>query len=172
MIDHSIDLRCCLNLIASLQGFGAWNHAEPVGQMYKLEQVTIDGPWEDGFGDSFPANHDRKVHGCENFLARSINESITSVADSVHEVSDVFLGDSSFTTIESAGSWGVEWHVLVAKPDTVVEFLDAIIAAFHNLMDWSIASLRVISEHERQRYRLTLSGTLFPHVHQNLIFAS
>ena len=55
--------------VTGLQGAGAGEHAEAVGEVDELEEVTIDGFGEDGFDDTLPSDDNRKVHRCQRCFA-------------------------------------------------------------------------------------------------------
>src|SRR3954452_10291789 len=112
--------------------------------MHQLEQIAVDCTREDWLGDGLPANDDSEVHGSENFLSWSVNESLASIPNSVNEIRDSLATDNRFAAIECVGHRGVEWNILLTEPDPIVELFDAIIAVFHDLMDLSIASLWMV----------------------------
>ena len=154
LVDDGIDSGGSIKHITLLERARTWEHAEAVGKMHELEQVTIDGAREDRLGDGFPTNDDGEVHWCEDFLARSVNECLSSVANGMDEVVDRFAGDHSATTIKAAGNRLIEWNGLVAKPDLVVELLDTIVATVHDLANRRVSSLWVVGEIERKADRL------------------
>ncbi|ROW05694.1 hypothetical protein VMCG_05231 [Cytospora schulzeri] len=164
------------SLVLALEGvlerLGTRHHAELVGKVDQLQQITVDGAREDGLSDGLPSDDNGKVHRRVHDLARSVNECFAVVADGVHEVIDGLARNSRLATIEPASNKSVKVHGLVAKPCSPVELLNAVVASLHDLMDRSVTSLRVVSELERERNGLAKCCRLLDHVDHNLVLSS
>src|SRR6266536_77166 len=140
--------------------------------MHKLKKVTINGSWEDWLGDSLPANDNCEIHRSKNLLAWAVNESLAGVANSMNEVVNGLACDGGFTSVEFACNRGIEIQSLVPEPRSPVEFLDAVIAAFHDFSNWSISSLGMVSEDEWESNGLAKCCGVLDHVDRNLILPS
>ncbi|GKT61902.1 LOW QUALITY PROTEIN: unnamed protein product [Colletotrichum tofieldiae] len=169
LVDDSVDLGGGRNLVTLLKGLGAGLHAERVGQVDQLQQVTVNSAREDGLGNSLPANDDGKVHGGVNSLPGTLDKSLASVANGVDEVVDVFASNGSLATVELAANVGLEVESLITEPRTPVELLDAVVATLHDLADGSVASLGVVGELERKRDGLAKGRGVLDHADDNLV---
>ncbi|KAK1253167.1 LOW QUALITY PROTEIN: hypothetical protein MKX08_004354 [Trichoderma sp. CBMAI-0020] len=171
LVDDGIDLCNSRDLVALLEGLSARNHAEAVGKVHQLQQVTVNGAGEDGLSDGLPSQHNRKVHGRIHDLARPVNESFASVADGVNKVVDGFSSDSGAASVKLARDNGIEIQGLFAEPCLPVKLLDAVIAALHYFMDGSISSIGAVQEFQRHSNRSSQGSCLLNHVDEDLLVA-
>jgi hypothetical protein len=169
LVDDSVDLGSGGDLVSLLERLCAGDHAELVGEMDKLQKVTINGAREDRLGNGLPADNNGKVHGSIDSLTRSVDKSLSVVANSVHEIVDSLASDGSLATIELSSNISVEVKRLLAEPRLPVKLLDAVVAALHDLTDRRVSSFRVVGELQRQSSRLTESSGLLDHVDLDLV---
>jgi hypothetical protein len=169
LVDDSVDLCGGVEDVALLQRCRPRKHAEAVGQVNKLEEITVNLAREDGLGDGLPADDNCKVHGSEDLLAGSVNESLASVANGVDEVVDGLAGDGGPAALETGSNRSVERNSLVTEPDAVVELLDAVVAGLHDLTDRGVTSLWVVCEPQSQSLGLARGSAVLDHLDDNLV---
>ncbi|KAH3676647.1 hypothetical protein OGATHE_001136 [Ogataea polymorpha] len=99
-VDHRDDLGIRRDLVTDFQWFGAWHHSVRVGQVNKLQNVTVDRLREDCFHDSSPSNNNSKVHRSQLVSANSWNEIFTRVSNSMCQFGNGLLSDFRGTTID------------------------------------------------------------------------
>ncbi|GFZ49402.1 hypothetical protein JCM24511_07522 [Saitozyma sp. JCM 24511] len=139
------------------------HHAEAVGQVHEVEQITVDVRGEDGLHDGLrdiskhsthlPSQDNGKVHGRHDLVASSSLEALTLVADDVAESLNGLSVDRGGLARES-GVEGKFWELLVVtEPETPVEVLDLLVATVDDLVDRGVAHLGLVLEGEVQGHR-------------------
>ncbi|TFA99144.1 hypothetical protein CCMA1212_009009 [Trichoderma ghanense] len=168
LVDDSVDLRSGRHLVALLERLGTGDHAETVGQVHQLQQITIDGAREDGLRDGLPSEHNGKVHGRIHDLAGSVDKGLARIANGVNKVVDGLSRDGGAATVKLARDHGIQVQRIIAKPQLPVELLDAVVATLHDFVDGCISSVGVVDELQRQGNGRTQGGCLLDHVDEDL----
>ena len=159
LVDNRVDLSSGIQDVTDLEGLRTRHHLKAIRQMNQFQQISINGPWEDGLGNGLPTSNDSKVHRGKDLLAGAVNKGLTRVADGMDKIGDGLRRNGLAPASERRRDGSVERDVLVAEPAAVVEFFDAVIAITHHLPDGGISCLGVICEQEGQRNNTTLGGS-------------
>lgn len=171
LVQHSVDLSHRGNHVTLLEWLCTRHHPELVGEMHELQEITVDNPREDRLRDRLPAHHDREIHGRVHCLAGPVNEGLTRVPNSVDELVDGVTSHNRLAAVKLPGDWSVEVEGLIAEPCTPVELFDAVVTAFHDLVDRRITCVRVVDEAKRKGNRLAEGSGILDHVDNDLVLA-
>lgn len=125
---------------------------------------------ENRFGNSFLVEDNSEVYRGVDGFVRFVNKCFVSVVDSVDEIVDGFVSDSSFIIIKFVGDKSIEVERFFVELGLLVEFFDVIVVVFYNFVDWGVICIGMIGEFERECDRFVKGSGVFDYVDKDFVF--